>query len=96
MTGDTWNPVEGPPIEHDCSAVVLDYSINQTDGVRILVGDRRVLVAVGNLNVTPKPDWLLSIKMKGDASAKNYRLMQIKPLEPGDLTLLWDMQCRAM
>jgi hypothetical protein len=95
MTGPAWNPTQADPINHPCDAVVLDYSERQIDGDRIRTGDRRVLIAVGAQTKNPTPSWVLQIQMKGDAQPTKYKIIQVKPLEPGDLTILWDVQCRV-
>lgn len=95
-SGDPFNPTmsDGTPL--NVNAVVLDYTTKEIDGSRILSGDRKVYVAIGNTDVQVTPEWRIKIKMKGDASAKEYAIIgPVKPLEPGDVTLLWELQVRA-
>lgn len=94
-SGNAFNPTIGAATLHAVKAVVLEYNQRDIDGTRIIVGDRKVYVAVGNTDFQITPEWKLKIKMKGDAAAKNYSIVNVKPLEPGDVTLLWELQCRA-
>jgi hypothetical protein len=89
-SGSSFDPVQGPPIPHSTVGVIMGYSQNAQQNPRIEADDRRALVAIGSLaGVVPKTDWLLQV------AGKSYRIINIAPLEPGDVTLLWDIQCRA-
>lgn len=93
-SGSAFDPTISDDITHDVKAVVLDYKQSEIDGSRVLAGDRRVYIAVGSLTATPTPEWKLKIKMATDDAAKIYRIVNVKPLEPGDITVMLELQCR--
>lgn len=94
-TGPAFNPTPGAPVPHDVDAVEIGYDKTEIDGTRIQQTDKHFLIAYVNMTNQPNNKWILKVKSKGDAVAVNYKIIDIKPLEPGDLVLLWNAQCRA-
>lgn len=94
-TGPSFNPTMGSPTTHPVSAVQLSYSKMDVDGTRILSTDKKFYIAYVDMDNQPSTDWTLSVKSKGDAAPVVYKIINIMPLEPGDLVLLWEAQCRA-
>lgn len=89
-SGEDFNPTQGAPIQHKVEVVRLEYSTREIDGVRIIAGDRRYLIAVGSLNIEPTPAWQLQV----DGVVFTI-VPPLKTLAPGDVTIFWDAQCRT-
>lgn len=88
-TGAAYNPTQGTPADHACTFVITDYTSRQIDGTRILAGDKKALVAVGALSITPgTADRLL------DPSAPGYKIVEAMPLNPGGTVVMYEMQVR--
>jgi hypothetical protein len=89
-TGPANNPVAGAPTDYDVTLVVLDYSLHEVNASqgRILVTDKKVLLAKGNLAVDPLPAHKLII------GGKAHSLELIQPLAPGGTVVLWTIQAR--
>lgn len=95
-TGPSYDPVVGARILHACTAVIFNYSKHDIGNEeRIKATDKRAYLAFISLTNQPDENWLMNFKAAGEPAARDYRIIQIDPLEPGDITVLWDVQCRA-
>lgn len=88
-TGPTYDPTPGTPADYAVTYVVEDYRNGEVDGARILQSDKRLHMAVASLAVTPKTSDTL---VETDGSV--YKIIDVKPLQPGAATLLWEIQAR--
>lgn len=88
-TGPSFDPTPGVPVNYTCSAVILDYTINQVDNTNILASDKRILAARPDMSISPDPSWSITVK------GTTYRIMApTRTTAPGDVNLMWDLQCR--
>lgn len=89
-SGPTYDPTPGADVDHPCRFVVLDYENSEVDGTRVLATDKKVLLAVGDLAITPKTSDLLV-----DGPGSSYRIIPpLKPLSPGGVVLFYEIQAR--
>lgn len=88
-TGPEYDPTEGDPVDHACRFVVSDYSAMEIDGTRVLATDKKVMLAKGSLTVEPMLSDLLD-----DGVTPVYKLVAIKPLQPGATVVMWELQVR--
>jgi hypothetical protein len=87
-TGDPWNPTLGAPVSHACKGVVLDYSVHDRKNTLILAGDRQVYLSTEGLTATPDPAHKLTI------GGETLAIVEVKPLNPGGTTILYEIQVR--
>lgn len=87
--GKSFDPIALAPTEHLCRVVALEYRAREVDGTTILSTDKRFYVAVEDLQITPKTSWVLVV------DGVKYRIMDVNTLQPGDVVIMWDLQCRT-
>lgn len=98
-TGPAYDPTPGVDITAPCTVAFDSFRASEIDGTMIQRGDVKVLMAVtgfaiaadkdGNNANTPTPaDRLL-------ASGKQYAIIDVKPLRPGGVAVMWEIQARA-
>ena len=85
-SGDAWNPTQ-TDTDHDCTLVVLDYSLRERESTLIGATDRRVLISTDGLTITPTNADKLVI------GSTVHEIVRIMPLEPGPTIVLWEAQC---
>ena len=69
---------------------MLDYEASEIDGSRVLATDKKVILAVGSLTITPALDDKLV-----EADGTVYRIIPpLKPLSPAGTVVLFEIQCR--
>lgn len=88
-TGPDYDPTEGDPVDHACRFVVSDYSAMEIDGTRVLATDKKLMLAKGALTVEPMLSDLLV-----DGVSSSYKVVAIKPLQPGATVVMWELQVR--
>lgn len=88
-SGTAYNPTPGTPLDYACRFVVSDYSAMEIDGTRVLATDKKVMLAKGSLTVEPALSDLLA-----DGPSSSYRIVAIKPLQPGATVVMWELQVR--
>lgn len=86
-TGSDYNPTITFP-EHDCIFAVLEYENREVDGTRVLVTDKKVLLAKGDLSFDPSKDDKLKI------GGVDHTIIRSDPFAPGGTTLFIWLQCR--
>lgn len=86
-TGPDYNPQPGTPTEYTVSLVQLEYSMTNRDQSLIQAGDRVWLVSTAG----EAPAQTDTLKDMG----KEYQLIDVQPLMPGDATLLFEVHGRA-
>ena len=69
------------------TAVELDYNVSEIDGVLIQRGDKKLLVSVSGI-VAIEPNDTCSL------GAALYIVKNVKPLSPGGIVLLYEVQVR--
>lgn len=98
-TGPVYDPTPGVDIEAVCTVVYDSFRASEIDGTLIQQGDIKVLMAVtgftiaadkdGNNANTPTP----ADRIKGDG--KQYAIIDVKPLRPGGVTVMWEIVARG-
>ena len=89
QTGTAYNPTDGAPVDHPVTFVVTEFSAREIDGTRVLASDKKALVAVGALSITPgTADLLLDPEVPG------YKIVKVDPLNPGGTVVVYQMQVR--
>lgn len=88
-TGPTHNPTPGVPAEHSCTVVFDQWRADQIDGTLIQRGDLKILVAASGLAITPTPADTFR------HAGKDYAIINVKPLQPAGVAVMYEMQCRA-
>lgn len=88
-SGTPWNPDAGATTDQICTLVELDYSATEIDGSLIEASDRKVLVSTAG--VATAPTQADKIVIGGNA----MDIISVKPLSPGGLVLLWEVQARG-
>ena len=88
-TGPAWNPGEGSYINYPIRFVLIDYDQKDRDGTLILEKDQQALISVGSLSIE-----ILGTDQLVDSSGNVYGIIDIKPLSPGGIVLLYTAQVR--
>lgn len=88
-TGPVHNPTPGASVDHPVVFVTLGYEGAEIDGTRILATDKKILLAVGSLTITPATSDLLV-----EATGSPYKVVDVAPLAPGGTTVLYQIQAR--
>jgi hypothetical protein len=88
-SGTAYNPTEGEPDDHPVTVVVTDYSNREIDGTRVLATDKKVLLAVDDLAITPTPADKLLI-----GGVSHSIVSPVRPLAPGGTVLYYELQVR--
>lgn len=88
-TGPAYDPTQGDPVDHACRFVVSDYSAMEVDGTRVLATDKKVILSKGALTIEPSLNDVVV-----ETGGTVYKIVSIKPLEPGSAVVLWELQVR--
>ena len=89
QTGTAYNPADGTPVNHTAVFAVIDYSNEDIDGTRVLATDKRVIMGVGTLTITPSTSDLLI-----EASGGVYKIVRVAPFDPAGTPTHFDIQVR--
>lgn len=88
-TGDPWNPTFGPPTDIPCKLVEWEYTAFEVDGTLIRADDRKLLVSTeGVTEALAQADQIV-------VGGKALAIISVKPLSPGGVVLLWQIQARG-
>lgn len=90
-TGDKWNPTIGAPTTEACVLVELEYTQSEIDGTLILAKDKKVLVKVGGLT----KEFMVNATELIYGGVTHIVVQPVKPLSPGGVLLLWELQVRV-
>lgn len=85
-TGPPHAPVV-TPVEHPVTLVETGYSLTNRDSTLVQAGDKMGLISTGG---TPPA---LDDKLRIDGS--RYSFVDLQPLNPGGLVLLYEFHCRS-
>ena len=86
-TGPPHAPVV-TPVAHPCKLVDTGYSITNRDGTHIQTGDKVGIIST-DAAVAPQMDDRIRI------DGEDYRFVDLQPLNPGGLTILFEYVARA-
>lgn len=86
-TGPAHDPQPGADITFPCYLVETGYSLTDRDATLVLQGDKLGLISTELGTVPVKTD---RIEIGGD----EYQLVDLKPLAPGGIDLLFEFQAR--
>lgn len=91
-TYDPSTRIETPGAATDTSVAGAQraVNVNEIDGVQVLGGDQKVLVAAAGLSVVPA----LGDHIVIDAEVK--RIVKIRPYPQGETVIAWDLYVRAL
>lgn len=89
MTGPAHNPTRGTPDTSPATFAVLDIDARQVDGTRIKATDKRVVLSVSGLTLTPAlTDTLI------EADGSRFSIVVANPFRPAGVTVYHDLVCR--
>lgn len=94
-TGPVHNPVEGTPLSYPVTFVVIDWTDSEIAGGRVLMTDKKVILAKGNLVVDPTPTDRLVIGGVSHAIIGPDEGRGIRTLAPSGIICLYELQARA-
>tara|TARA_R110002049_G_scaffold281333_1_gene460858 strand:+ start:20601 stop:20954 length:354 start_codon:yes stop_codon:yes gene_type:complete len=86
VTGPGHDPVL-TPVEYDVTLVETGYRLTNRDSTLIQTGDKLGLISVAGETQPQKGD---KLTIEGDV----YAFVELEPLNPGGLTLLYEFQAR--
>lgn len=69
-------------------ALVLSYRRDQVDGMMIVAGDRRVIVAAEDVPFDPKPGDRVGI------GGLDHQVVMVEPVQPGPFAIGYSLQVR--
>lgn len=87
-TGPAYNPTAGAPADYACTFVVDSFKAFEVDGTRVKASDLKVLLAKGSLAIEP------SVSDKLLIGGVAHTIVNVEPLAPGGVTVMWTLQCR--
>lgn len=90
QTGTSYNPTAGTPVDHPARFVITEFDRDEIDGSRVLMTDKKALVAPGSLTIDPTPSDHL---VEADGTVWNI-VPPVQTLRPKDTTLLHTLQVR--
>jgi hypothetical protein len=89
-SGPPQDPGQPTPTDYPVMVVELDYTTHEIDGARILATDKKYLMAVNDLTITPDPNTDTLV------AGKTFTLVDpVKVISPGGVAVLFQLQCRA-
>lgn len=89
-TGPDYDPTPGAEVDYAAFFAVMDYTAREIDGTRVLATDKKALLAVGSLTITPALDDKLV-----EADGTVYRIVPpLKTLSPSGSPVMFEVQCR--
>ena len=87
-SGPVWDPGPGISLSFPTFAVRVDYTLKQVQAGAVLDGAERWLVAAGPLSAG------LTASDKIEIAGIQREIMEVKPLQPADVVVLYDCQVR--
>lgn len=72
------------------TCVVCSYKKTEIDGERIMVGDKKIVISVDGLSITPKPDDQILF-----TSGLTFKIIESDPIKPADTLICHILQARA-
>lgn len=87
-TGDAWSPTI-TDTDYACEVVVTNYAQSAIDGTLIHQNDRKVLLSTKGLTITPTDGDKITV------AGLTFEIVSLKPLAPGGVNVLWEVQARA-
>lgn len=89
-TGPDYDPEPGTPTEHPCNVLFDVFMSDEIDGTLILATDLKIIVGADQLDIDPTP----SDKFQ-DGDVKDYAIINVTPLKPAGVVVMWELQCRG-
>ena len=83
-----WGRDTGDPIEIAAIVVQTRFTFHERSNTLVQNDDTKYLVSTEGMSVDPA----LADRLEVDGTT--YRIVEIKPLRPGPLTMLWTVHCR--
>lgn len=87
-TGPDWNPQPGEPIREPVSFVQTRYSMTNRNESLVQVGDIMGIISTEGGFVPEKS------KHKMEIDGKEYSFIDVQPLKPGAVVMLWKFHVR--
>jgi hypothetical protein len=88
-TGPAYDPTPGEPVDHPAQFAIVDFSAREIDGTRVLMGDKKALLAPGSLTIVPG----LSDRLV-EAGGAVWDIVGVETLRPAETTLLYTLVIR--
>lgn len=86
----------GGETDYAAKGMLLGYNDRDIDGMRILAGDRKCILAASGLGIVPAPgDKITPSGDTGDASLTTYSVISVKTYELQGLPLAYVCQVRT-
>lgn len=85
----TYPPTPGTPTDYACTAVKTEYAMSDRDGSNVRMSDVKLLVSTEGLSVEPANNDTITV------AGRVYSVVNVDPLEPGPLTVMWTVQGRS-
>lgn len=93
--GVPWDPTSGTltAVYYTTKAAIVEFEQNEIDGTAILATDRKAIMAVGDLTITPTTTDTFVI---GDGSdeAEGSTIVRVMPVNPGGTVVVYELQIR--
>lgn len=89
-TGPEFDPTPGAEVDHPARFVLVGFEADEIDGTRVLMTDKKALMAPGSLTIEPTSNDHL---VESDGSVWNI-IPPVQTLRPAETTLLYTLQVR--
>lgn len=86
---DPWNPGSSTPVDYPIVFVLIDYTMRDRDGTTIQQNDQQAIIRAGGLDIEAS-----DIDQLVDKAGKVWEVVNLRPLAPGGVTLLYIAQVR--
>lgn len=95
VSGPSYDPVFGTPQLFNIKIAVLNYSNYEFGSGRIRVTDKKVLMSAKGLTIEPELTDKIIIGSVSHTIVGPDEGNGIRPLNPGGVAILYELQCRA-
>lgn len=87
--GNDYDPIEGAKAMHTVNALISMFEAKEIDGTLIQTDDVKITIPADGLSVEPST----ADTIEADGPVK-YEIMDVMPLKPAGIVLMWALQCR--
>jgi hypothetical protein len=88
---DPWDDsVVSAPTEHTVTAVVIDYEDEEVDNTSILRQDKKALISAEDIPTVPNNSMVFVT-----ADGEYHTIVNVKPLKPADVAVMYEVQIRG-
>lgn len=94
FTGPDYDPTPGPPVDHPCTVVVVEWETKELETNRVLANDLKLLVAKGELAIDPDPSHKLVVGGVEHTIVGPESGLGVRTVAPGGVTVFYKLQVR--